>query len=142
MRDPTELIDQVRLLWHVLRRSGERLHARESVTIGMRGILEYLEAQGPSTVPRMARDRAVTRQHVQALVDALLEQGLVALRPNPAHARSRLVEPTPRGMKTIARMLERERRFYDRLACDLREREIREATRVLARVREALEEAP
>ena len=34
-----ELLNQVRLLWHVMVRTAERLHEGESVTLGMRAVL-------------------------------------------------------------------------------------------------------
>jgi DNA-binding MarR family transcriptional regulator len=71
------------------------------MTLGMRAALELLLVGGPATVPRIARSRGVTRQHVQALVNGLLAQGLVALRPNPAHKRSPLVALSPAGETTL-----------------------------------------
>src|SRR5512138_3252979 len=96
-----ELLDEVRLLWHVTVRTAERLHEAEPVTVGMRAVLEFLARNGPTAVPEIARSREVTRQHIQALVNGLLELRLVALDENPAHRRSALVRLTPEGQKTI-----------------------------------------
>lgn len=102
------LIDEVRLLWNTLVRRGEALHRREAVTLGMRAVLEYLRRSGPASVPSIARARGVTRQHIQALVNPLLEAGLVEAVPNPAHRRSRLMRLTAKGERTIDRMRGRE----------------------------------
>jgi DNA-binding MarR family transcriptional regulator len=133
-----ELLDQVRLLWHVMARAAERLHEGEPVTLGMRAVLEFLAAHGPAPVPAIARSRQVTRQHVQALVHELLEARLVSLDDNPAHRRSALVQLTPGGRTTIDRMKRRERKLLDGLALEATPAELQRAAAVLGAVREAL----
>jgi DNA-binding MarR family transcriptional regulator len=135
------LLDETRLLWHALSHAGERLHAREPVTLGMRAVLEFLTEHGPATVPHVARSRRVSRQHIQGLVNALLELELVALGENPAHRRSALVRLTSRGKQVIDRMRLHERGLLGRLDLDADEAELGRAARTLQAVREALEEA-
>jgi len=92
-----DLLDEVRLLWHVAVQATERLHDGEAVTVGMRAVLEFLARNGPRSVPDIARSRLVTRQHIQSLVNGLLELRLVSLEDNPAHRRSSLVQLAPEG---------------------------------------------
>ena len=121
MQEPIdELFDQVRLMWHVMVLTAERLHDEEPVTLGMRAVMEFLARNGPAAVPDIARSRHVTRQHIQALVNELLELRLVSLDENPAHRRSALVRLTPEGKKGIERMKRRERQFFDGLALKAR----------------------
>ncbi len=136
------LLDEVRLTWHAMSRAGERLHARERVTLGMRGVLEFLALNGPSTVPHVARSRKVTRQHVQAIVNALVELRLAALAPNPAHERSPLIRLIPEGERVIQRMRERERRFFERAGTGRDEDGLRRAAEILRTVRETLGSRP
>lgn len=139
MSSPVEdLLDQVRLLWHVATQAAERLHRNEPLTLGMRAVLEYLALHGPTAVPAIARSRHVTRQHVQALVNGLLDLRLVSRDRNPAHRRSALVRLTPQGRKTIDRMRLRERRLFDDLELATRSDDLRRAGATLAAVREAL----
>lgn len=100
-----ELFDQMRLLWNVMVQAAESLHEDEPITLGMRTVLEHLSRRGPTTVPEIARSRHVTCQHIQALVNDLLEHRLVSLDDNPAHRRSAFVRLTPEGRKTIDRMM-------------------------------------
>lgn len=102
------LIDEVRLLWNTLVRRGETLHRREALTMGMRAVLEFLRRSGPASVPSIARARGVTRQHIQALVNPLVDAGLVEAAPNPAHRRSPLIRLTAKGERSIDRMRRRE----------------------------------
>jgi DNA-binding MarR family transcriptional regulator len=133
-----ELFDQVRLLWHVLVQTTERLHEDEPVTLGMRAVLEFLARQGPTAVPEIARSRQVTRQHIQALVNDLLELRLVSLDDNPAHRRSALVRLTAEGQRAIDRMKRRERQFLERLELEARPDDLRRAATTLSAVRKAL----
>ena len=133
-----ELLDQVRLLWHVMVQGAERLHEGEPITLGMRAVLELLARTGPAAVPEIARSREVTRQHIQAIVHDLLELRLVSLDDNPAHRRSALVRLTPDGRKAIDRMKRRERQFFDRLELDARPDDLRRAAATLSAVRKAL----
>lgn len=133
-----ELVDETRLLWNLLVQIGERLHAGEEVTLGMRAILEHLGREGPSTVPGIARSRGVSRQHVQVLVNAVVGRGLVAERANPAHQRSPLLHLTPAGTRTLERMKRREEKAVAESALDVPEAELARAARTLRRVREGL----
>ena len=132
------VLDEVRLLYHRMVQEGERLHAGEPVTLGMRAVLEHLQRGGPAAVPALARRRFVSRQHVQALVNALLQRRLVALAPNPAHRRSALVTLAPEGRRTIERMRRREARFFAGRALGLSAAELRRTAGALARVRACL----
>jgi DNA-binding MarR family transcriptional regulator len=133
-----DLLDEVRLLWHAMTRSAEGLHQGEPVTLGMRGVLEYLARHGPATVPTVARERHVTRQHIQTLVNALLSLDLVSLQQNPAHRRSALVHLTAAGAAMFERMKRRERRRLRELALSLPAGEVARAIETLRTVRKGL----
>jgi len=135
----TTLLDEVRLLWHVMSQVAERLHEEDGVTLGMRAVLESLSAHGPATVPDVARRRRVSRQHVQLLVNALTEQGLVVAVPNPAHRRSSLIELTPAGRETFDRMARRELRFLERLTIAGGPESVTKAAATLRSIREQME---
>ena len=139
MSEPVEaLLNEVRMLLHRAVQVAEQLHAGEPVSLGMRGVLEFLHRDGPSPVPEIARRRFVTRQHIQALVNRLLELELVELDENPAHRRSALVTLTPGGRRLIERMLKGEARYYAGLKLGPRRQDIVQATRTLEEVRRAM----
>jgi DNA-binding MarR family transcriptional regulator len=141
-RELDDLLDEVRLLWHVAVQATERLHDGEAVTVGMRAVLEFLARNGPTPVPDIARSRLVTRQHIQSLVNGLLELRLVSLEDNPAHRRSPLVQLAPEGERTIERMKRRERRFLGGLRLRADRDELRRAAATLGAVRSALGGSP
>lgn len=130
------LIDEVRLFYHSIVQIGEALHAESGISMGMRGVLEYLDREGPATVPDIARARRVTRQRIQTLVNALARRRLVRSVPNPASRRSPLIEVSDTGTALIRAMRERESRA---LQLGIGARRLRDAEATLRELREALE---
>lgn len=121
------IFDESRKIFHRLKWIAEHLHGDSGVSVGQRGVMQSLLQGGPQTVPQLARARPVTRQHIQALVNGLLEMGMVALEENPAHARSKLVVLTEDGERTMRGFIRREAELLARLETGLSEGEI-EAT--------------
>ncbi len=134
------LVDEVVALFHRLRVAAAKLHGEGEASGARRGVLRGLARDGARTVPEMARERPVSRQHVQALVDALRADGLVELADNPAHRRSRLVRLTPRG-EAVWRDMERvEGEVWAAATRDLGPDALDGAARTLRALRRALED--
>ncbi len=89
------------------------VHGDRQLANASRGVLRYLMAAGPRTVPEIATWRATSRQFIQRLVDALAEDGLVALKDNPQHQRSRLVTVTRKGRARVEAMVKKEVRLLE-----------------------------
>jgi DNA-binding MarR family transcriptional regulator len=139
MRSEIEnLLNEVRLLFNRAVQIGEELHANEPVTMAMRAVLEYLEVNGPASVPAIARSRHVTRQHIQTLVDGLLKNGLVVLDDNPAHNRSKLVRPTAQGKAVFRRIRRREEKLLAAAEVRLSRNALQQAAGTISALREAL----
>src|SRR5215470_7661738 len=102
------MINETVLFFHRLRIVADQIHHRGEPTGALRSILRSLDKLGEQTVPQMARARAVSRQHVQALVNLLVEERLVEFIANPAHKRSPLARLTTLGKKTVDAMNHRE----------------------------------
>jgi len=134
------VLDDVRLCFHRLRAAAERLHQRGEASAARRGVLRSLDHGGPQTVPEMARARPVSRQHIQTIVNALRDDGLVELVPNPAHRRSHLVRLTSDGEREVADMAVRETALLRELDLGVDDTDLEVAHRVLARLRDALDE--
>ena len=135
-----EMIDETVLLFRRLRSVAEALHGEGTLSGGRRNVLRELKRSGPQTVPQMARSRAVTRQHVQALVNPLEEQGFVEFVDNPAHRRSRLVRLTLSGEGYLDRMQRREAGLLSALNVGASTERVESAVEVMRLLREALAE--
>lgn len=133
-----ELLNEVRLLHNQIIQVGESLHTDEPVTLGMRAVLEFLLKDGPMTVPDIARSRSVTRQHIQTIVNSLVDDELVTLETNPLHKRSSLVTLTRGGERIIRRMRKREGHLFEKTKFGSTRKKIQEASNTLRDVRTAL----
>ena len=133
------VVDETIALFHRLRFVAEQIYGEEGRSTARRGILRGLVRYGPQTASQLARARFVTRQHVQEVVDGLAADGLVELVPNPAHARARLVRPTPRGELLVKRMDATDARVLASIAASISTRDLEVSVRTLRAVREAFE---
>ncbi|UCC74687.1 MAG: winged helix-turn-helix transcriptional regulator [Gemmatimonadota bacterium] len=133
------VIAETAALFRRLRAAAEELYGQVALSGARRDVLSDLAAHGPQTVPQLARARSVTRQHVQALVNPLVEAGYVELLDNPAHRRSRLVSLTPRGEGLVDEMNRRETEVLRVLEVAARDDDLERAVDALRAVREAFE---
>ncbi|MGE0132694.1 MAG: MarR family winged helix-turn-helix transcriptional regulator [Blastocatellales bacterium] len=129
------LINETVLLFHRLRILADQVHHHGEMSGPLRGILRGLNKSGEQTVPQMARARSVSRQHVQALVNQLVEEKLVELTPNPAHKRSPLARLTTLGKKVVATMNRNEARLLSKADLGVTGKEMRKAAETLRDVR-------
>jgi DNA-binding MarR family transcriptional regulator len=132
------LFEETRRLSQALKQWGEALHRGLGVTAATRGVLDALFVGGAATVPGIARERGASRQHVQQLVDALLERELVERRSNPNHRRSSLIALTDKGRALVENMRAEERNAIQRIQVGVSDHAIEEAALVLAAWRTAL----
>jgi DNA-binding MarR family transcriptional regulator len=124
--------------FHRVGASGDILHASLGLSSGMRGLLVSLERLGPTTVPRLAAMRPVSRQFVQKLVDELTLGGWVASIANPAHKRSPLIELTPKGREAISAMYAAEQPYLETLCAGIDPDDVATTIRVLALICERI----
>ena len=134
-----ELASAVRRLFHKLGDGVAALHEDSAVSAGMRAVLETLVDSGPQTVPHMARVRPVTRQHIQVLVNSLIDEGLVEYIDNPAHKKSKLVCATQKGNQLFHAMRNRETHALRSLAVEPSSQDLVAATIVLKNLISAFE---
>lgn len=132
-------MDETVRLFHRLKASAEEVHGGGEMTAARRGVLRGLLMSGPQTVPQMARARPVSRQFMQSLVNELRTAGLVELRENPAHKRSRLVALTAKGNEAIEAMLRKEASLFLAYRYDVPEGDLLRTIEVLRGLRQALE---
>jgi DNA-binding MarR family transcriptional regulator len=129
------MITETVSLFHRLRVVADQIHHRGEMTGALRSILRGLDKLGEQTVPQMARARAVSRQHVQALVNQLVGERLVEFVANPAHKRSPLARLTPLGKKTVDVMNRNEAGLLSKADLDLTDKDLRQAAETLRTVR-------
>ncbi len=133
------LVAEATALSHRFRSVAAQSHGDAAVTGGMREVLILVERDGPQTVPRIARARPASRQHIQSLVNKLLDLGLVELIDNPAHKRSRQVRITANGRQKLTELDDQERMMFTNVRIRVSKKELRHAAQTLRAVREFFE---
>ena len=139
IQEINQMLREVRVFYHSLVQIGDTLHRDVDISLGMRAVLEYLQLNGATTVPDIARSRRVTRQRIQTMVNQLRDKGLVTTMRNPRSERSPLIDLTSMGKSTMHEMQGREAQLLSKV--EISEKEIRTAQRVLSTVRQQLEAA-
>ena len=114
-----------------LRRAGEAIAATERQTQARWQVLSVVSEEALS-VPRAARRLGVSRQGVQRIANALVDDGLAELRPNPDHRSSPLLTLTPSGRRTLDRITTRAFASHQALTADIPPGDIA-AARILLR---------
>ncbi|PPK62767.1 MarR family winged helix-turn-helix transcriptional regulator [Actinokineospora auranticolor] len=93
----------------------------------------------PLPVSGVARAMGMTRQGVQRIADLLVEQGLAAYRPNPAHRRAKLLVATEAGVDAVQRVTPAHRALAADLADRLGDERFAEIAAAVERLAEALD---
>ena len=93
----------------------------------------------PLTVSGVARGMGLTRQAVQRLADALVEEGMAEYLPNPAHRRAKLLRATPAGWAAIGVIRPPQYAWTNRVTRDIPADELRRAVATIDRLVAELE---
>lgn len=109
------------------------------ITAADRAVLEFLYPDKLLTVPEIASRYNVSRQHVQATVNPLLEGGLLQQRNNPAHKRSSHILLTAKGRKLFDRIRKQDQRAVEELFAGLPASAQRQTRTTLAKLLKRLE---
>jgi DNA-binding MarR family transcriptional regulator len=137
--DVERITGEVRHLFQVLKSLADAVHKDAGLTASTRAVMEAI-AEGPRTVPDIARSKSVTRQHIQLLVDELARSDLVELKANPAHLRSPLIALSRKGETVFASMRRREAPLIERLAAGLDARKAAATVQTLTALRRRAEQ--
>lgn len=94
----------------------------------------------PLPVADIARQIGNTRQSVQRVADLLVEHDLADYKQNPAHRRSKLLAPTPRGRDAVRRIRPAHAFLAERVAEQIGTDDLEDTLDDLARLSDVLDE--
>ncbi len=109
----------VRRLFRAMAERADGYLGRAGLSAADRAVMEFLYPDAKLTVPAIAHRYQVSRQHVQATANRLLEAGLLRSHANPRHKRSPLLRLTTRGRDTFAAIRRDESELLDELFADV-----------------------
>lgn len=99
-----------------------------------RAVMEFLSPDQRLSVPQIADQYHVTRQHVQATVNSLRERELVSMEENPRHARSQLVTLSDRGRALFAEIAARDEAAIKKMFGNISDTKCGRTRKTLARL--------
>jgi DNA-binding MarR family transcriptional regulator len=135
------ILDLLRLNGLILA-SGDRLVAGLGLTSARWQILGTIVAAGrPQPVAWLARDIGGNRQNVQRIANDLERDGLVRFETNPHHRRAQLVVMTDKGRQTFQAAMDLQAPWVQRLSKGLSIEDIGTVSRVVAELRDRLEQS-
>jgi DNA-binding MarR family transcriptional regulator len=130
------LILETRKLFHVLAQASSELNRESGISVSMRAVMESLYPDAELTVPEIARQKKVTRQHIQQIVNELSKAGLAESFDNPAHKRSLLIKLTPGGVAQFGSILKREQQLFKALSDEFDDQQLAQTADGLQSVRD------
>lgn len=133
------VVDETIALFRWLAWASEHIYGEDARGATRRWILRSLQRHGAQSVPALARGRAMRRQSVQPVIDALAADGLVELADNPAHKRSKLVALTREGDALATRMDRVDARVLGAVARGITEHDLVAAAATLGALRRGFE---
>ena len=138
----TKLILQIFRVNGRLLAAGDRLTSNIGLTSARWQVLGAIAvAHAAQPVANIARNMGLTRQAVQRIVNELAAEEFVTFAPNPHHRRAKLVVMTKKGQGAYQAAARRQAPWVNRLADELKEKDIAAAKRVVSALVESLESA-
>ena len=141
---PTDALYRViwrtRRLFQTLRSVSDVVLEDSGINASQRAVLEFLHQEAPQTVPRIASKRSVSRQHIQHVVNELLELDLVEIRLNPAHKRSPFFCLTNKGKTLYSVIRKMEDKLLEDLSDQFGKKELVRTAETLQAIEESLRE--
>lgn len=132
------LITEIRRAFNELASVSESVTTPLGLTAAERAVLEHVLVEGAATVPDIARQKSVSRQHIQKLSDSLVGKGLARFRENPTHKRSQLIEATEEGAERFRTLSQIEGEFLESVAPKLAKNDLEAAIDSIRSLRAAL----
>ncbi len=103
-----------------------------------RSVMDYLYPDQKLSVPQIADLYDVSRQHIQSIVNSLLERQIVELHENPKHKRSPLISLSSSGLKLYKEIRKRDDKAFTCLFCDIKKSDNKTTKKTLKKLVERL----
>ena len=114
-----QIIWLIRRLFRSLSSKSNESLERFGISVADRAVMEFLYPDKMLSVPEIAEQYKVSRQHVQATVNSLLDGELVVTKENPRHKRSPLIRLNSKGRELFGEILEKDEEIIEVLFSQL-----------------------
>ena len=106
--EPYQVIWLIRRLFRALSQKSNEILEGLGISVADRAVMEFLYPDKMLSVPEIAEQYKVSRQHIQATVNSLLEAGLVVTKDNPRHKRSPFIVLNAKGRELFGEILRKD----------------------------------
>jgi len=106
--EPYQVIWLIRRLFRALSQKSNESLEGFGISAADRAVMEFLYPDKMLSVPEIAEQYKVSRQHVQSTVNSLTAAALVIARENPKHKRSPLMMLNSKGRKLFETVLKKD----------------------------------
>lgn len=121
----------IRRVFRGMAAAADRYLEDTGVSAADRAVMEFLYPDKKMSVPDIARRYQVSRQHVQATVNRLVDEGLVQSVENPRHKRSHLLRLSEPGREAFGAIRRSEHELIDKIFADISDSEMAATRRTL-----------
>ena len=127
-----EIVWLVRRLFRAIADAADNYLQDDDLSTADRAVMEFLYPEKRLSVPAIASQYRVSRQHVQVTVNQLRSKGLVLTEVNPHHKRSPLISLSDLGCEAFTEIRRNEAAVINTLFAGLDQNDI-DATRTTLR---------
>lgn len=120
-----QVIWLIRRLFRALSQKSNENLEEYGISAADRAVMEFLYPEKMLSVPAIAEQYKVSRQHVQTTVNSLMDNGLVTARENPRHKRSPLIMLNAKGRKLFGVIIKKDEEVVDILFSRISNRNVR-----------------
>ena len=119
-----QVIWLIRRLFRALSQKSSENLVEFGISVADRAVMEFLYPDKALSVPDIAELYKVSRQHVQATVNSLLECGLVETKVNPHHKRSPFIMLNPKGRQLFCLVMKKDEELIEQLFSHISESDV------------------
>ena len=106
--EPYQVIWLIRRLFRALSQKSNENLKEFGISVADRAVLEFLYPDKMLSVPEIAEQYKVSRQHVQSTINSLSAAELVVTKENPRHKRSPLMMLNSKGLTLFEAVLKKD----------------------------------
>lgn len=107
--DPYQITWLIRRLFRSMGHAADSYLEELGVSAADRAVMEFLYPDKELSVPQIAELYSVSRQHVQATVNTLLERKVLSIKDNPKHKRSSLITLNDKGRSLFSEVVKKDK---------------------------------
>jgi DNA-binding MarR family transcriptional regulator len=136
--NPYQITWLIRRLFRSMGQLADSYLEELGISAADRAVMEFLYPDIKLSVPQIAELYSVSRQHVQATVNSLIERKLLSVEENPKHKRSSLITLNDKGRSLFSEVAKKDKDAIKLLFNGVSDLETKRVRATLEKMRENL----